>query len=314
MASVGSKILASDYNAVQSQVAAVMGVGSSNFGYGQSSPNFTSSQIVGNPAITVTQWANLRNDLINAYTHQGSIGNLSIPTAPTTSRKVTASDYALYAALGSSVYANVNVTPPAGQASLVNFSAGIRTTAWNGIVTHTVTLTFSSANAARYYFNAGGNFKFTASLTNYPGYSGFPQGPDASYAKDNDWNMLLSNMQTITFNYNSTTCSGTYTSIASNTGFYQLTTSFQNIFQKATASPFYTPNQYDIYANIDGTGSVITFRIQFQDLSGQPNPPWGTDENVEGTLTSQVSAYYATSSVPGSGVQVSLPAVSQSGP
>ena len=118
-------------------------------------------------------------------------------------------------------------------------------------------------------------------------------------------------MGTITMNYNSTTNTGSGTP-ASSIGFYQLTTSPQTLFTKSTSSPTYTPNQYDIYAQVDGTGSIITFTLSFKDLSGQPNPPWGTDENVEGTLTSVVQGYYAS----GSNVTVGgyVPSVTTSGP
>jgi hypothetical protein len=127
--------------------------------------------------------------------------------------------------------------------------------------------------------------------------------------------MLLNNMGTITFNYNSTTCSGSYTSILSNVGYYQLTTTPQNIFRKQTSDPTYTPNRYDIFASVDATGAVVTFSIRFEDLStGHPGNPYGVDRNVEGTLTSQVQAYYATSPTQGVGVQVALPTFSQSGP
>ena len=137
-------------------------------------------------------------------------------------------------------------------------------------------------------------------MINYPGYPGYGSA-DSSYAKDADWNMLLTNMGTITFAYNSTVTTGTYTTIGSNIGFYQLTTTAQNIFQKKTASPYYTNNQYDILASINAGGTVITFDIQFADLSAPGG--YGIDENVEGTLTSQVQAYYAT----GTSVQVNFP-------
>jgi hypothetical protein len=116
--------------------------------------------------------------------------------------------------------------------------------------------------------------------------------------------MLLNNMGTITFSVNSTTTTGSYTSIASNVGFHQLTTTPQNIFQKATHSYTYTPNQYDIFASIDATGAILTFGIQFADLETVHGRH--TDWNVEGTLTSQVQAYYAT----GTSVSVSLPVYS----
>ena len=309
MAGQGTKILASDYNVVQSAIATVLGTGSGTLGYGQA---VSSSQIVGNPTITASQWSNLRSDLLKAYAHitnyptvPGSLTIPSDPSLPSPKTKVTATDYANYLALSNYITANAGVTPPSGQASLTSLLSGVqgqRTTAWNGTVTHTMTLTFSSANAARYFFNAGGNVQFSASLTGYPS--------DAGLAKDQDWAMLLTNMRTITMNSNSTACSGSYDVLTTAVGFYQLTTTPTNIFRKATASPTYTPNQYDIYASVNSNSSpsVITFSIQFQDLSAPGG--WGVDENVAGTLSSFVQAYYAT----GSNVSVSLPSVTSSGP
>ena len=232
------KILVSDYNSLQSQLALVMGTGSSNYGYGQTTPQFNSSQLSGT-AITIrsAEWINLRTDLLNAYLHQGSIGSLPSPAIPATGSPITGNDYVNYSNLVQSIYNNVNATPPSGQASLSTFPSGVRTTSWNSTVYHTITLTFPSANAARYYFNSGSNFQFSASLVNYPGYPGYAQGADTSYAKDTDWNMLLTNMGTITFDISGTHSTGSYTTIGTHIGFYQLTTSPQNIFQKKTSSP-----------------------------------------------------------------------------
>jgi len=310
MASVGTKIYATEYNIIQSAISSVLGVGSSTSGYGQT---VNSSQIIGNPSITVTQWRNLRTDLLNAYVHLDSPGALVMPAVPTTANKVTAADYAAYLAISNACGANSLATPPSGQASAVTFSTGTRTASWNGTIMHTVVMTFSSANAARYYFNAGGYITFSASLINYPGYPGYGSA-DGSYSKNSDWNMLLNNMGTTTFNYNSTTNSGNGTgqTILSNVGYYQLTTSSQNIYRKITSSSTYTPNQYDIYAYTDATGAVLTFNIQFQDLStvSGHSPTYGIDENVEGTLTSLVQGYYAS----GSYVAVTPPAINNASP
>ena len=299
MAGQGTKILASDYNVVQSAISTVLGTGSGTKGYGQS---VSSSQLVGNPAITVAQWNNLRNDLLKAYLHQGSPGILTIPNAPSTATKVNAADYSNYLSLSSAITTNSNVVPPAGQASLTTLSAGTRTTAWNGTVTHTVTLTFASADTARYFFNSGSRIQFSGSLTGYAN--------DGSLAKNDDWATILSNMGTISMNWNSTTTTGTFSSIASAVGFYQLTTTPTSIFSKATASPTYTPNKYEIFASVDANTSprIITFTIRFQDLSAPGG--FSIDENVSGTLASLVQTYYAT----GSNVAVSLPSVTSSGP
>jgi len=300
MAGVGTPIRASDYNAIQTTISNVLGAGSSNVGYGQT---VTSNSVSVGGKIQASDWINLRNDLLAARQHQTGVnesGNLPVLTTNTLVREADRATYYNYA---QAILSSVNATPPAGQATLTTFSSSTRTTAWNGTVTHTVTLQFPNYNAARWYFNSGGNVQFSASLTNYP--------QDGSYQKSNDWATLLTNMGTITMNLNSTVTSGSGTA-AGSIGFYQLNTNFQTLFTRATTSPTYSPNQYDIYAKVDGTGSIITYSIQFQDQSGQPNPPWGVDENVEGTLVSNVQGYYAS----GSNVSVTnyLPSVTSTGP
>ena len=57
MAGQNTKILASDYNAIQTIINGVMGTGTGDSGYGQS---LSSSQISGTPTISVLQWTNLR--------------------------------------------------------------------------------------------------------------------------------------------------------------------------------------------------------------------------------------------------------------
>lgn len=298
MAGQGTRILASDYNAIQSVVATVLGAGSGSLGYGQT---ITSSQTAVGSKITAVMWQQLRNDLLAARQHQTGANESGNLTAPSTGILVREYDRAAYYAYAQLVQTNALTTPPAGQASLVTLANGTRTAAWNGTLNHTVSLNFGSYAGARFFFNAGSNIQISGSNTNIPA--------DGSQAKSNDWATILANMGTITMNYNSTSTTGSG-STAGSIGFYQLTTTPQTIFTKATASPTYSPNQYDILAQIDGTGGIVTFTIQFQDLSGRPNAPWGTDENVEGSLSSLVQTYYAT----GSNVSVALPIITQSGP
>jgi len=298
MAGQGTRILASDYNAIQSVVATVLGAGSGSLGYGQT---VTSSQTAVGAKITAVAWQQLRNDLLAARQHQTGANESGNLTAPSTGILVREYDRAAYYAYALLVQTNALATPPAGQASLVTLANGTRTAAWNGTLNHIVSLNFGSYAGARYFFNSGSNIQISGSNTNIPA--------DGSQAKSNDWATILANMGTITMNYNSTSTTGSG-STAGSVGFYQLTTSPQTIFTKATASPTYSPNQYDILAQVDGTGGIVTFTIQFQDLSGQPNPPYGSDEYVEGTLSSLVQTYYAT----GSNVSVALPIITQSGP
>jgi len=113
---------------------------------------------------------------------------------------------------------------------------------------------------------------------------------------------MLNHMGTIAFGVNTTsTLSGATTpGTGSSIGYNQLTGSFQLIYSKGTENSTYTPNQYDIYASI--SGSTISFRIEFEDLSTTSNNTnygpgygvFGIDESVVGTTTSTQTLYYAS--------------------
>ena len=297
MAGQGTNILALDYNNIQSKIAQVLGAGSGTFGYNQT---VLSNQVSVNQKITAVQWQNLYNDLITARTHQtgaNETGNLNYPTTSTTIKE---SDRAAYLAYAVVIESNRLIVPPVSQATLETYYTATRTTDWNGTITHSVTLSFADANTARAYFNAGGNVQMSASFS-----------PNASNLKNNSWQTMLNNMGTVKMTYNATTNTGSATGVTTTAiGYQQLTTGQQLIFRKATETPTYSPNQYEVYANVNGTGSQVIFSIQFQDLSGQPNPPWGTDENITGTLTSLVQGYRPS----GASVSITAPSVASSGP
>jgi hypothetical protein len=297
MAGQGTNILALDYNNIQSKIAQVLGQGSGTFGYNQT---VLSSQVSVNQKITALQWRNLYNDLIAARTHQTGVDETANLNYPTTSTTIKESDRSAYLAYAGTVEANRLVVPPASQATLETYSTSTRTADWNGTITHSVTLSFADVNTARAYFNAGGNLQVSASFS-----------PNASNLKNNSWQTMLNNMGVIKMSYNATTNTGSGTGVtAAAIGYLQLTTGQQRIFQKTTEQPTYSSNAFEIYANVNGTGSQITFSIQYRDLSGQPNAPWGTDENITGSLTSLVQGYRPS----GASVSITAPSVASSGP
>jgi hypothetical protein len=288
MAGKNTLILASDFNALQSSAALVLGQGSGTYGYGQS---VTSSQVSTGTRISISQWENLRNDLLKCIQHQTDTSyanNLTTPAANVTLASEIYDEYKLVSdAIGPGRFAL-----PAGQATRATINSAQRVASWNTVVSHTVVVNFTESTIypgtynSRYFFNSGGKIEFTASRTG--GNSG---------SKNTSWTTLLTNMGTITFDYDTTSTSGQGT--GSGIGFYDLTTSDQTIFTRAlTSAESYYPNKYYINARVNDTTNrnQITFTIYFADDSGQPNPPWGTDESVDGTLTSTVQTYRATGS------------------
>jgi hypothetical protein len=301
MAGQGTRILASDYNAIQSTAASVLGSGSGDVGYGQV---VSSSQVAVGDKIKATDWQKLKTDLIRARQHQtgaSESGNLTDVTTTTLVREYDRSAYANFAAL---VYAQ-RLSAASGQMTTATLDNEVRTTAWNGTIYHNVSIIFSSQAAARYYFNSGGQIRISGSLTNIP--------VDGSQTKGNDWATILSNMGTISFGATGSSCSGTGT-VSSGTGYYSLDTSPVTLFTKSTASPTYSPNSYTITVSGNGgagASSTINFSIAFADLSTTANTtsygpgygPYGVDEPVEGTLTSTITSYYAT----GGNVSITTP-------
>ena len=308
MAGQNTLIIANDYNVIQSKIALVLGSGTGNKGYGQT---LSSSQVGQFSKITVAQWSDLRSDIARARQHQTgtTLGTLSpedvgytpgtdLPI-PTAAKQVRESWRAAYLSMATDADTNYLVAPPpVGQASRVDLvNEQVRTTNWNGTIQQQVVVAWPTANDARYFFNTGSQIEFSSDRAG--GLGGL---------KDATWTAMLAGMGTIAMNYTQTTCTGTGST--SSLGFYDLTTTNSVIFEKYAPSGSYTPNKYYIYARVNDTGAnrrILTLTIYWGDESPQPNsfpdPGFGVDENVTGTLTSQVRVYRAS----GSNVSVPTP-------
>jgi hypothetical protein len=285
-----SLISPNDYNSIQNLVAQVLGTGNAEFGYGQL---VTSNQLTSKSLISIGSWANLRSDMIHARWHQtGTDPSSSLPSLASKTL-LTAADINLFSTMAATIAANKLVKPPVSQATRTTLVTGTLSSAWNGTSTHTVSVDFSTADMARFYFNSGSTIEFYASRTG-----------GSTNAKNTSWSTMLTNMQTIVFNNSSTTCSGTGSPAAS-IGFYQLTLADQTIFTKTTENSTYNPNTYTILARKNSDSSQIIFTIRFTDAAAG-----NVDENVDGSLISTVQSYRAT----GVNVEVPVPAGTSSFP
>jgi hypothetical protein len=165
-----------------------------------------------------------------------------------------------------------------------------RTQNWNTFLTHEVFADFSSYNAARFFFNAGGQIIFTPSLTS-----------SSTESKVVSWRNLLDTIiKEVRFGYNTTKSTGSQETTV-NIGFYQLTTTYQEIFKKSPSSS-YSENSYIIRARfIDNTRTTIIFEIMFDDAHEARTVPAtdpvtnvnysfiNPDELITGTLVSEVT-------------------------
>lgn len=284
-------ITAARINNLQSSIALILGTGSGQNGYGQT---VTSTPV--NSSGDIVEAADLNAiyaDILKARVHQvgsGDIGiaeviqNLNVVAEDTSffvdDNGVTSADpegvkkgIEDFELLMTQVQADKALLHPS-QAALESAITSARTSSWNGLIYHEVAITFASAEAKRFFFNTGGEIRFSANNTS------------ASTPKGLDWAQLCSQVGTVKFGANNTTST---TGGGSSIGNYDLNSSFQNIYQKVgsgTYSAVYAGNIYTIKARTDIDTRII-FRIEFNDVVTDNN----VDNNVDGRLESILQHY-----------------------
>ena len=317
---IGDIITAARYNSIKNMLHTVLGTtNSGSVGYGQ---YVVSSSKTSNDIVDHSDMVDLYIDLSRARAHQTGnppqwtatdgldspdtddiVGEFAAALGATNSSDATTNlnmGYVDFESASNDVQTNVS-TYSLNQMSQEVLTTNSRTSIWNGTITHIVTLAFSGytiplpdgttetvdgADHRRYFFNTGGNVQFTANITG--------GNTSISGTKDYNWQVMLANMGIITFDSSGVSASGTGTGSA--IGNFNLTTTYQTIFQKI-GSGVYSENDYTIRARSPNPNR-IQFEITFNDDAVgnppiTPEPPGaivgGVDENVNGSTSSSVS-------------------------
>jgi hypothetical protein len=297
---VGDSITAVQYNNVRTSLASVY---STLYGQTMRSSAVTASV----NSVTSQQMLNLFLDAQSAYVHQQGTVSSSVAVPPTgqtvgadTSRTFNQSTGAKATPVdgtkqGMNDYTTLitnisNFDPsttafPVGNFTLGTATSSARSTNWGGSadaansIYHVVTVTFSTATQMSQFFNAGGELRFSSTLTGGTG------------SKSTNWAALLSAMGTIRFGkYALTASSGTPTTSGGGSGFDSLTSIYRQLFIK-TGSGLYTGNDYTIDGRIVSS-TVLRFRISLDDNDAGTT----VDESVNGTATSNVNTFRPDSS------------------
>lgn len=301
-------IAASDYNTLvggdpvtsSGTLNAVWATGGTNTGYGQTAE----ANVAVGDSVTATKWANLVNKTANSASHQGT--SISSVTAPAAGGTVTYLS-AIPTNLTTIYTSRLNA---ASQGSTTANTATYAST-WSSALTFTHTITFANANAARYFFNAGGQLKVTCSHAN------------TATSINQLYNGLASNIGTVVLSsptsgsitvnsvsFNGVTKvggGGNSPTISTNTGYYALTTSNANVFTQlastgpsgylssfirviavSNGSPGATVTIYTVWDEVPngltvGTGSATTVTAQAPETTYLANS-WGTI-SVTGSVT-----------------------------
>jgi hypothetical protein len=271
----GSTILAADYNGLvgtnpntaSGTLNTVWATGGTTAGYGQSAL----ATVTAGGTILASSWANLVNTTASAATHQGT--SITGVTAPSTGGVIT-----YLSAIPTNLTTIYNSRLNAATQGSTTSNTVTTASTWTSAATFTQTVTFANGDAARYFFNSGGQLAMTVS---HPAGSGI--------------NLLLNNLAsnvgtvvlsaptsgTITISgtsYNGVTRiggGGNSPTIGTNSGYYALTTSNANIYyQTASTGPSgYLSTNINIFAKTNGTvgsngdvGNVITITTVWDEI------------------------------------------------
>lgn len=282
---------------------------SSTWGYNQSIGSLdaaTGELVYANS--TNNGFKNLQDEVQSLATFLGHSLNSSSGSDKSAGQTITASDWNNLMDDVRDVFNN-RLSVPSGSLTTDAADVSSRTSSWGSSATPTIshifTMTFSSEAHARAFFNAGGEVLFTAGRSG--GTTGSAAGTIGS--QNADWTALLSAMGTLTFNLNTLTSSGS-TGTTANKGFYELTTSDQQLYIKY-GSGSYASNYYRILGKVNSTTNptVLTFTVQFTDdhalgdgigpdgIDGNSDDSQGYVDAVDGTTTSTIQTKRANNGV-----------------
>jgi hypothetical protein len=166
----GGLIQAADYNTFATNINTIWSTGSGNSGYGQTA--VASVNIA--DTVTATQWTTLVNAVNNARLHQsGSNAGLTTYTAGTT---ISASQAIGTAITTATTNKNTRYTTGTTTTGTV-FSQTVNQANTASAITTSVTrtVTFASADQARYFWNCGGQINFVVP-TNWVNNNGSVRG------------------------------------------------------------------------------------------------------------------------------------------
>jgi len=283
----GDTITATDYNNFVANINAVISTGSGDSGYGLSAVSTVSA----GTTISATQWNALLGGLQTAANHQGTTLTNASNTVSTGGNILPLSN------LGTDIGLIDTNRLTADAANMSTGIAGVsssRTTAWTAQIQHVFTVTYASADAARYFFNSGGKIKMV-----------FARSGGTASNQNTAWTNLFTDMGTLTFGATSTSISGTSqggNGAAGSVGFHQLTGTPAEILNITSSSADYTANDLDIKASV--SGAVVTFTISMNDdhaaetgtytgggLGTAPNEGtgWTGTDSIDGTITSTIT-------------------------
>ena len=321
--SSGGLIQAADYNTFQTNLNAIWSTGTGDSGWGQTSISAVSA----NGVVTATNWSTLVANLATSGSQTST--TITSRTAPVTGNVISilanvatditscTTNRANAASTGTEVGYASGTTSKTG-------ATGSGTAAWTIVFTHTVT--FGSADATRYFFNAGGRIRLQ--------YGKSSTGTDI----DADWNTFagypgslyltgIAGTKSIAgVSYTGTTriggSGGTQTTLSTATGWYALTGSPTTIFLLTNTNSPYTGETIGTTATATSstvltltttwTQPVVSGAGQTNNISGGTAPALGATSIGAATAPTTLCTFIPPSTAQGLSASWGTPSIAAS--
>jgi len=278
----GDKILDQEYNnflnssATPKGINYTFGTGANQWGLGQTALN---SVAVGDK-ITAAQWNSLFAAMDNVANHTNDTLTSTEAKAAGDVIAVKAALEADLATLASSVANGCPNATALSTSGAFHTSASSTRYAGSHIAEHSIT--FTNANEARWFFNAGGKIQINITRTG--------NGGASATSKDTSVDDLITALGNLQLKSQTSSRSGTGETVSTdgtNIGFYDLTTSYQTIIELTQDSGTYTSMYFKVEAKADaaaGSATVVTIQTSIVD------PDAGDDTYTDGN-TEAVDQY-----------------------
>jgi hypothetical protein len=279
----GGLIQATDYNGLANTSVAnvwyVLSTGSGTYGYGQDAASISTVSAAG--TITATQWAGLVHSVNKILGHQGGAA----------AQLATGSNIGITAGATITAFANVATAVTTIGTNRLNFNstrgtlvtgANFDATFATTTFTRTITVTFASADQARYFFNAGGRFSLV-----------FTPSGLTDNNKEQSYTDLMNAIGTLHLDAETSTRTGTGETLTTNglaIGYWDLTTSNQTIIKLTSDNATYTANTLEVLMRVAGAagtnggkGTQVIYDITYTDGADE-----AFDDAVSGTFRHRI--------------------------
>jgi hypothetical protein len=212
-------IQVADYNALETTINTIYGVGNGEFGYGQSAISLVSSVTTANQ-VGSSQWKPLRNALQVCANHQATA--ITVPADPALDLNSLIHVYPAIPTAATNITTNRHVAPGTSMTIFPNQVTTTYSSNWSATLAFSFDLQWSTGDNARYFWNSGGNVSI-----------GLVFSPSGTYPRGIAWSSFMAQLGGLSIQWNKTTSINTYpgTQFIANVGYYGLPTTPLLLYQ-----------------------------------------------------------------------------------